>query len=319
VPLRQDFSLECSMAYDLFLMACDGQSAASRKDLLKKLRQTALAILPADDRGCKVGTINGGRFKIDWRGTEVIVKKDGVDFSIEDFQAETIPLIYALAKAGDMFIIEACGPSNTVVMGGDQVKRLPAEFRDPKPAVCKSLKDLPRLLGVSSKDIQPAPTKTQKISKKYEWSKKHENHSGRGALPGLRDEPREVHVFLQVEADEDIVLLLKRFGQFLRERIKKTKVGVPEGGGIWPTDWRLRIPTGEVFLNCQVTGYQSRPNRDHLIGATIEKWQKVLGDFARHSKRAIGTIVAGKKFVLASKKTYLLTACESRRVDPDDI
>jgi hypothetical protein len=248
------------------------------------------------------------------------VHRDEVEFSIEEFQSQTLKLIYELAKAGDMFMYEAAGPSSVVVMAANQVKRLPKELQKPKPSICKSEKDLPRVLGISAKDIKPARPKPASKGKKYEWSKNHTNHSGRGNLGGLREVRDERRIYVELKPDETPNLLDQRFHQFVRAQKKKAGLVEPMGGGVGYAApcWMLRDPKGKVYFCFEVTGYSWRKNTDHLIPVFVESWIKILNDFARHTSRSIGSIVDSKKFAITGGKTHLLSTCESRQVHPDE-
>jgi hypothetical protein len=311
------------MAYDLFLFALDDlRSAARRKARLKELRQVALAIVPASDPLCEVGTINGRRFKIELRAAEAIVRADGIQFSIDDLQRETIPLLYQLARTGDMIITEVSGPSAAVVTDRAQLKRLPAEFQKPRPAVCTSPKELARLLGFSPKDAKPKRSKPD-TKGLYQWSNIHDNRrfahgDPEPRLPGLRDKPEERHFYLELKPNEGSLLLMKRFGQFLKEQKKQSHLRLPDGGGVGSTDWLIRLPTGQVLVPWSVTGYHWRPNTDHLIPANIEAWLTILRKFARQTDRATGSISGSKKFLLGDGRSYPLSACESRRARDEE-
>jgi hypothetical protein len=110
---------------------------------------------------------------------------------------------------------------------------------------------------------------------------------------------------------------MKRSGRFLKEHKRTTGRGPPGAGGVGSSDWLTRLPTGEVLVPWGVTGYDCRPDTDHLIPANIEAWMAIL-TFARQTRRATGSIVGGKKFVLDDGRSSPLTACYSRRARDEE-
>jgi hypothetical protein len=309
------------MAYELYLVRFGPpRSPAQGKVLLGELRKRALALVPADDPLCKVGAISHGSFKIALRFSEAKVADDLVEFLIDDFEQQTIPLIHAIAIKGEYVITNAEGPSSVVVMKAAQLKLLPAELRKPKPAVCTSPKRLAALLGLSPGDIsgRARPAK----GRAYQWSKNHKRRRlGHGDpypdLPGLRETHNERFLFLQTKPDEGAMLLMDRFHQFLKAR-KKLKLPLPGGGGVGNSDWIVRTPTGETFIPWNVSCYAVEPRSEHTIPAKIAAWLDILRDFARQSERASATISAGKGFVLSDGPRHPLGACESRRTTDDE-
>jgi hypothetical protein len=308
------------MAYELFLIRVDPSPAP--KGLLKELRQAALAIAPAQGPLYEIGKIGGGRFTIDLRSCQATVRPDGGEFRLEDPDPQTVRLIYALAKTGNLIITNSRGPSDAIVVNRTQLKHLPAGMADPKPALCKSAKDLGPLLGIPPKPKRPTRSKPESPGL-HDWSKKHmDRRFGRGDpephLPGLHEDWERHHLYVQLKPDEGALLAMKRFGQFLKQRKGKARRALPDGGGVGSSDWLLRTPGGETLVPWSVTGYHWRANTDHLIPANIEAWMAILREFARHTDRATGTIVGGKKFVLGDGRSCSLTACESRRARDEE-
>src|SRR5262245_27316819 len=146
-------------------------SATGRRAVVKRLRAAALSILPTGGPHGEVGAINRGRFTIDLRDADASVDCDGAMFELHDVNLPTVALIYDLAKAGEMPIVDSWGPSGTIVFDRAQLKTLPPEFRRPKPAVCTSAQHLARMLGISSKKA-PAPAR---LHKKHQWSREYDN------------------------------------------------------------------------------------------------------------------------------------------------
>jgi len=308
------------MAYELFLIRFD--PAPAPKGILAELRRAARSVVPAGDPLCEVGQTGGGRFRVETRSSQATVTADGADFRIDAFEPHTVPLVYAIAKAGGMAVTNARGPSETIVTTRGQLKHLPAAIRRSKPAVCESAEELGPLLGLVPQDAKPKRRKADRGGQ-YEWSKKHgDRRLGRGDpepyLPGLREDPKERYFYVQLKPGEGSLLLMKRFVQFIKEHKRTTKQGPPGGGGVGNSDWLIRVPTGEVLVPWGVTGYDSRPDSDHLIPANIEAWVALLREFARQTQRATGTIVGGKKFVLDDGRSSPLTACKSRRARDEE-
>ncbi len=294
-----------NMAELVLISLADG-TPTRRRTLLKQLRQTALASVPLDDRRYKVTHIRGKRFTITIPGGEGSVDHNGALFEHDELEMPIISLIYNLAKTGQMALVDSAGPTSTLLFDRADLSKLPPELRRPRPAVCTSAQHLARMLGVSTK----APPVSTKSSKKHDWSTDHANRS-RGRIPGLINNPNEPIIYIQTTPDENLESLMKGFNRFLCDK----KLKPPIGSGIWPEDFQLRLPTGNIFIPWKITGYEARPNSDHLVPTNIENWLKLAHAFARHTNRRTGTIQNGKTFLLNNRRLPL-SKLESRRT-PD--
>ena len=89
---------------------------------------------------------------------------------------------------------------------------------------------------------------------------------------------------------------------------------MPQGGGLSSllVHKELRLPGGEVFIPLDVTGYDSRPNTDHLVPANIERWLAIARAFGRATGRKTGMIKKGRSFVLDTGRRFPLDRLESR-------
>src|SRR5262245_57369897 len=139
------------MAYVFLAKVQPSKSAPGRRALVKRLRETVRAIVPKEDRRYKVGRLNRECFKIEVPGGDGTVEHDGAYFDLDEPEAPTISLLYELAKAGRMAMMEA-GPG-AILFDKAQLKTLPAELRRPKPAVCSSPAELARMLGFSLEEL----------------------------------------------------------------------------------------------------------------------------------------------------------------------
>jgi hypothetical protein len=290
---------------ELVLISLADADPSRRRALLKQLRQAALASVPLDDRRYKVTHIRGKRFTITIPGGEGAVDHNGALFEHDELEMPIISLMYNLAKTGNMAVVDSAGPTSTLLFDRADLSKLPAEFRRPKPAVCTSATHLAKMLGVSIK-----PSKTSPKQSKNQWSTDHTNRS-RGRIPGLINNPKEPIIYIQTTPDENLQSLMNSFNRFLRAK----KLKPPAGGGIWPEDFQLRLSTDDVFIPWKITGYEARPNSDHLVPTNIENWLKLAHAFARHTNRRTGTIQNGKTFLLNNRRLPL-SKLESRRT-PD--
>ena len=308
------------MAYELFLVRVD--PSPPHKGLLRELRRAVLPLVPAGDPLCRVGAISGGRFRIKARSCAATVRADGADFRVDGPGPEVLRFIFAVASTGDLVITNAGGRAGTVLTRRAQRKHLPAAMRRPAPALCTSAKALGPLLGIPGTPGRmkaPGPAR----GGPYDWSHRHQGRRlGRGDpapdLPGLRPTPEERHVYMGLKAGEGPLLAMERWATFARARLRRAKSAAPSGGGVGNSDWFLRDPGGRVFVPWGVTGYDSRPNSDHLVPANMEAWVTRLQAFARASGRATGTIAAGRALVLSDGRRHPLSACESRRTSDED-
>ncbi len=281
----------------------------SRNSARRQLRDAARAALPPGEPHYKLGSLNRDRFKIELPSGEGTVHADSAIFDLDEPDFTVISLIYDLAKAGDMAMIESGGPSSTILFDRAQLKSMPPEFRRPKPALCTSAGQLARMLGVSTEKPPARP----KLGKTHQWSRDHDNRY-LGRLPGLReDNPSERHICVEIKPGEGLEFIAKSLAQFTRA-LKKQKQPVPEGGGLTSmcVHKEPRLPTGEIFIPLDVTGYGWRPNTDHLIPANIERWLAIARAFGRETGRNTGMIVNGKMFVLDTGRRYPLAKLESR-------
>ena len=303
------------MAELVLIRFAKSRSADARRELVKRRRTAALSALPDRDRQHEIGAISRSRFKVRVRGSGGTVDADGAMFDLDDPDMAVMSVIYEVAKAGDMAMVDSGGPTYAVLFDGGRPNTLPAEWRKPKPAVCKSALQLARMVGASTKAEKPA----KKLHPKYQWSAEHASRS-RGRLPGIGANPKEPVLFVQVTADEDadVPLMMRRFDRTTVLPRRKANRPVPVGGGVWPEDWQLRLPGGEVFVPWQITGYESRVNEDHLVPWNIETWLRIARAFARRTKRRTGTITGGKTFVLDDGRRFPLGKLESRQMPPDD-
>jgi hypothetical protein len=290
------------MAELVLITFSDLNSPLRGRPLLKFLRYIALANIPQDDRHYKVGPINRNRFKITIPGGEGTIDPDSAFFDHDELDLPIISLIYNLAKAGGMAMVDSAGPTSTILFNPTPLKNLPPEFRRPKPALCASADHLAKILGVSTKK-SPA-RKTQ--NKKHDWSTDHNNRS-RGRLPGLVPNPNESIIYVESTLDEDLEQMMKRFSKFLRDK----KLITPKGGGIWPEPFQLRLRSAEIFIPWRITGYESRPNSDHLIPSNIQTWLHLARLFAKQTKRKLATIENAKTLKLNTRRLPL-TQLESR-------
>ena len=127
-------------------------TAAGRRSFAKGLRETARGAVPKEERRYKVGPLNRHSFKIEVPGGNGTVHHDGAHFDLDEPEAPILSLLYALAKAGGMAMVEA-GPG-TILFDKAQLKILPAELRRPKPVICSSVAELARMLGFSLKAVR---------------------------------------------------------------------------------------------------------------------------------------------------------------------
>ena len=288
------------------------KSAVQRRSLVTQLRDAARSAVPEQNPGWEIGPVNHGRFKIQLPGGEGTVDSEGAHFfDLDEPDFSIVTLIYDLARAGDMAMVESGGPAGAILFDRSQARVLPAEFRRPKPVLCTSAAHLARLLGVSTKPAR-APAK---LHKRFQWSHDHDTRY-RGRLHGLREDPQERYIYLQVLPGETEDSLQIAQGKYIRQ--SKTKV--PDGGNIGTVGyaWELRLPSGEVFIALRVVGYSWKANSDHGIPSRIEAWLRIARAFARASKRQCGTIVGGKTFVLDNGRRYPLRKLESRLAPPDE-
>jgi hypothetical protein len=204
------------------------RSANARRELVKQLRAAALAALPHRDRQHDVGTVSNSRFKVRVRGSEGVVDGDGALFDLDDPDMRVMSVIYEVAKAGDMVMVDSGGPTYTILFDGAQLDSLPAEFRKPRPAVCKSTLDLARMVGASTKVVKPPVTAHHQ---KYQWSTDHQRRSA-GRLPGVWENPQEPVLFVQMAPDEDgdPSLMMRRFDKTTYMPWKKAKKPIPSAG-----------------------------------------------------------------------------------------
>jgi hypothetical protein len=66
-----------------------------------------------------------------------------------------------------------------------------------------------------------------------------------------------------------------------------------------------------------LSGYESRPNADHLISANLEAWQSIARDFARASRRKIATIDHGETLVVRAGGRFPIDELKYRRFEVD--
>jgi hypothetical protein len=296
---------------DVFLAKFEPlKSASRRRELLKKLRDTARRTAPKNDSRYKVGSLNQGSFKVEVPGGSGTVHHDGAFLDLDEPEAPTISLIYELAKAGGMAMVDA-GASGTILFDKAQLKTVPAEFRRPRPAICASAAQLARMLGFSLKDLPSGPPPP----KQYRWSILKSTRWDR--LPGFHENPKERELYVETKPGEALNTQLDHLFDFIKALKKRKKL--PEGGGITSIlmHWELRLPGGEVFIPWHVTGYGWRANTENLILPTLEKWLAIARAFARQTSRRTGIITRGKALVLDTESRYPLSVLESRYV-PDN-
>ena len=295
---------------DLFLISLgELKSRPQRRNLVQKLRETAKVALPMSEPHFKVGSLNHGRFKIELPGGEGTVDHAGATFDLDEPDFTVISLIYALARAGSMAIVDSWGPSSTILFDRAQLKTLPPELRRLKPALCASAAQLARMLEVSTETPRRSPPK---LGKKYQWSKDHNNRY-LGRLPGLTEDPEIRYIYIETKSGEGLDLLIQDWHRYLRAQKKQGKT-VPQGGGLSSmyVHKELRLPGGEIFIPLDVTGYECRPNADHLVPANIERWLAIARAFGRATSRKTGMILRAKSFVLDTGRRYPLSRLESR-------
>src|SRR5665213_359890 len=161
------------MAFELFLVRFDGDGLKSADThlVLEQLRRTALAIVPADDPYCEVGEIEPDHIDIELRDGQVNVRADCVTFRLQQLRSDMIPLIYELAKAGDMTIVYEGGSPHVVLTDPRQSERMPPNWCEANPPVCRSAQDLESLFASSIagySQMRPAPATSCN-----EWSHQH--------------------------------------------------------------------------------------------------------------------------------------------------
>jgi hypothetical protein len=304
---------------DLVLVRFDrAGSRVARRALVERLRETALAVFPKGGRQGKVGTIGGARFKVTLRAGEGAVDAQGARFDLDEPDFAVVRLVYELAKAGGMAWVDSWAGPGTVVFDRAAVKGLPAALRRPRPAVCTSLRQLARMMGVPPKDVAPDAEPDEEPDG-GPWTRGLDKRS-RPKLPGLDTPAQEGCVYVQILPDEDVELMMKRLWAFIRAGKRGGKLEVPTGGGIafnhWD-NWQVRLPAGQVLVPWHLAGYESRPNADHLVPANLEGWLSIARDFARASRRKSATIADGKTLAVRGGGRYPIGRLQYRRFEVD--
>jgi len=172
------------------------KSAPQRRELLKKLRDTARATVPKDDSRYKIGSLNHDSFKLEVPGGGGTVHHDGACLDLDEPEAPTISLIYELAKAGGMGMVDA-GPSGTTRSTKRNSRQCQPHFAGPG-AICASAAQLARMLGFSLKDLPSGPPPP----KQYRWSILKRTRWGR--LPGVHENPKERELYVETKPGETL-------------------------------------------------------------------------------------------------------------------
>ncbi|HEV8290374.1 MAG TPA: hypothetical protein VGP94_00555, partial [Tepidisphaeraceae bacterium] len=100
------------MAYEIFLARFeDPPEGEETLKVLRRLRKKVARILPEDNPMYDLGEIEESSFVIQLPEGEATAHADHIAFRLQELRSETIPIVYQLAVAGEMVIVnEGAGP-----------------------------------------------------------------------------------------------------------------------------------------------------------------------------------------------------------------
>lgn len=263
------------------------------EDILASVRE---AFPPGDER-YSVRKRGGKSLEVQLASGIGTIRADHAAFNVHDLDKdEDVRVIYAIAKAGDMVVIIEDG--SPILTDPEQRARLPdalvsVENRVP---VAKGWKELARLLRAVA---VPAAAYREKVLAAYEAEPQVEPGS-----PPTGDQG-ETAIYVQPRAGEKEMQQLRRLFK-AADKFVAGRGGRRIEGTIGGLSWLLRIPTGEMFIGCVVTG-------------DVPDWMEFFRAYARDEKRCFGTIEGeGTKFVVNDGRTFSVNKCELRRLTDDD-
>jgi hypothetical protein len=310
------------MSYDLFIAPLGEPPPPGDESFLSLVHSTALACIPQDDERWYVGDADGERFEIEFPLGDADVHADHVALRLRGMDIDTARLIFKIANTTGLDIINDGGRPHFILTDSSRVDSFPEPFRSESPVVCTSSEELAVTLSpnfaVASDERHEMIRQTQ--LRHSLWTRNHQIRSqGHGDpepnVPGLT--PRKEWHPIYVEVKEAEGSLLRRFGRYLRNRIK---AGKPQPNvGVHGSSWQIRLPTGAIFQCLFISGNRfsagiNKYSPDRKPGSC----EQVLEEFAKETGRRTAEI-EDQRFFVSDGSSYPIEECESRRARDEDV
>jgi hypothetical protein len=311
------------MAYELFLAHLVQSPAHEAEDLVGVAHSVAIACLPPSDERWFVGEAEPEGFEIEMPLGSVAVSTIHVAVRLDGIDLKTARLIFEIARRAKLDIVNAGGHPPILLGDAAHFDFLSPALQSENPVLCNSAEELYGCLSPNF-DFQ-TDEKRDSIRRRDrlygQWTHNHYVRSiGFGDpepnVPGLGRSRGEEPIYLEMKPNERGLLMHRRFGRFIREKIKAGSQ-MPDGGGTGGSSWEIRIPTGDVFGCLYLSGYHFSDDREASREHRIQLWKQILSEFARTSGRRTATI-NGHQFSVSDGSSYAIAECESRRANDDD-
>ncbi len=286
------------MSLDFGLQRFDKRGRSSPKharvldDLLNAIREG----LPANDD--RYGVRRRGSKSLDLQLASGVgtVRPDHAAFNLNNLEDDDLKLVYAIARTGDMVVITEDG--SVIVTDSKQREHVPQDLGSDNKGlpVARSWKELARLLRTKA---GPALTYRDQVIASYEGTERAD------AGPPPTGGAGTTAVYVQPREGEKEMQQLRRLFK-ATDRFIAGRAGRRIEGTIGGLSWSLRVPTGELFIGCVVTG-------------DVPDWMEFFRDYSRGEKRCFGTIEdRGTKFVVNDGRAFPMDECKLRRLTDAD-
>ena len=281
------------MSMEIGLQRIDAAGAAGPRHtgVLNELMQTAKRVLA--DAGLLDDTTmadDGQSFTVIVPGGTARIFGSCAVFPLVSLDTLWLRMVYAVAKAGDMIVVE----------DGLAILTDPAQ---PRPA------------WVSASKLVPVCSSPDELGTLLEpWYKRQRHYADEmrrelnpktlvgpsEPIPGSREDSKSAAIYVQLRGSETVLDLLDSSGRFYRAATRDHAPNVPKSGGDRGTSWLLRTPAGEEFVALIVDGDK-------------EGWLKLIKDFASSQSRLFGRIVNGDMFLTNDGRSFAIDACTCER------